>query len=109
MKFGRMDSRITMQRATEVIDDYGQRQFTWTTLATVWADVIYRDGSGQESLASLQITSKQPVHFVIRYGSGWADVNPKDRVSYNSKLYNIEAVQEIGRNEGLRLTCTIRE
>jgi head-tail adaptor len=53
--------------------------------------------------------SKQPVHFVIRYGTGWADVNPKDRVSYNSKLYNIEAVQEIGRNEGLRLTCTIRE
>jgi hypothetical protein len=36
-------------------------------------------------------------------------VNPKDRVSYNSKTYNIEAVQEIGRNDGLRLTCTIRE
>jgi head-tail adaptor len=75
----------------------------------VWADVIYRDGSGGESVQSAQIMSKQPVHFVIRYGSGWADVNPKDRVSYNSKLYNIEAVQEIGRNEGLRLTCTIRE
>jgi len=24
-------------------------------------------------------------------------------------LYNIETVQEIGRNDGLRLTCTIRE
>jgi hypothetical protein len=38
-----------------------------------------------------------------------AGVTPKDRVTYNSKAYNIEAIQEIGRNEGLRLTCTIRE
>lgn len=109
MKFGRMDSRITIQRATTTTDLYGQRVESWGTLATVWADVIYREGSGNESIASEQVFSKQPVHFVIRYGSTWADVNPKDRVSYNSKAYNIEAVQEIGRNDGLRLTCTIRE
>jgi head-tail adaptor len=53
--------------------------------------------------------SKQPVHFIIRYSTTVAAVTPKDRVTYNSKAYNIEAIQEIGRNEGLRLTCTIRE
>jgi SPP1 family predicted phage head-tail adaptor len=104
-----MDTRVVIQRATDVVDDYGQRVPTWTTLATLWAQVSYREGSGSESIQSAQILSKQPVHFIVSYGSGWADVSPKDRVSYNSKLYNIEAVQEIGRKDGFRLTCTIRE
>jgi SPP1 family predicted phage head-tail adaptor len=109
MKFGRMDSRIAIERTTTTTNAYGERTNTWGTLATVWADVIYRDGSGSETIQSAQVLSKQPVHFLIRYSTTVADVSPKDRVSYNSKLYNIEAVQEVGRNDGLRLTCTIRE
>lgn len=109
MKFGRMDSRITIERTTTTTNTYGERVNAWGTLATVWADVIYREGSGTESIQSAQVLSKQPVHFLIRYSTTVADVSPKDRVSYNSKLYNIETVQEVGRNDGLRLTCTIRE
>jgi len=109
MKFGRMDSRILIERATLTTNAYGERTQAWTTLATVWADVIYREGSGNEQVQSLQLMSKQPVHFIIRYSTTVAGVTPKDRVTYNSKEYNIEAIQEIGRNEGLRLTCTIRE
>lgn len=109
MKFGRMDSRILIERATLTTNAYGERTQAWTTLATVWADVIFREGSGNEQVQSLQLMSKQPVHFIIRYSTTVAGVTPKDRVTYNSKEYNIEAIQEIGRNEGLRLTCTIRE
>lgn len=109
MKFGRMDSRIVIERATLTTNAYGERTQAWTTLAVVWADVIFREGSGSEQLQSLQLMSKQPVHFIIRYSTTVAGVTPKDRVTYNSKAYNIEAIQEIGRNEGLRLTCTIRE
>lgn len=109
MKFGRMDSRILIERATLTTNAYGERAMSWSTLATVWADVIFREGSGTEVVQSLQLLSKQPVHFIIRYSTTVAGVTPKDRVTYNSKVYNIEAIQEIGRNEGLRLTCTIRE
>lgn len=109
MKFGRMDSRILIERATLTTNAYGERAMSWSTLATVWADVIFREGSGNEAIQSLQLMSKQPVHFIIRYSTTVAGVTPKDRVTYNSKVYNIEAIQEIGRNEGLRLTCTIRE
>jgi SPP1 family predicted phage head-tail adaptor len=109
MKFGRMDARITIQRATVVTNDYGERVPTWATLATVWADVIWREGSGAERIASDQILSKQPVHFLIRYSTTVSSVSAKDRVSYGSKSYEIETIQEIGRNDGLRLTCTLRE
>jgi len=109
MKFGRMDARITIQRATVVTNDYGERVPTWATLATVWADIIWREGSGAERIASDQILSKQPVHFLIRYSTTVSSVSAKDRVSYGGKSYEIETIQEIGRNDGLRLTCTLRE
>lgn len=109
MKFGRMDARITIQRATMTANAYGEPVPTWATLATVWADVVWREGSGAERIASEQVTSKQPVHFIIRYSTTVASVSAKDQVVYNGKTYEVEAVQEIGRNEGLRLTSTIRE
>ena len=109
MKFGRMDARITIQRATVVTNDYGESVPTWATLATVWADVIWREGSGAERIASDQILSKQPVHFLIRYSTTVSSVSAKDRVAYGGKSYEIETIQEIGRNDGLRLTCTLRE
>ena len=105
MKIGKLDRRITIERATLTLNDYGERAETWTTLATVWAEVNYR-GSGSESIQSDQVYAVQPVHFILRYSSTVSDVRPSDRVSYNGQLYQIEAVQEIGREEGLRLVTT---
>jgi len=48
------------------------------------------------------------VHFIIRYSSDVSDVKPSDRVSYNGNIYQIEGVQEIGRQEGFRIVTTLR-
>jgi len=106
MKIGKLDRRITIQRATLTVNDYGERAETWTTLATVWAEVNFRPGSGSETIESDQVFAVQRVRFVIRYSSTVSDLKPSDRVSYNGQLYQIEAVQEIGREEGLRLVTT---
>jgi len=52
--------------------------------------------------------SKQPIHFIIRYSSDVSDLKPSDRVSYKSNVYQIEGIQEIGRQEGLRIVTTLR-
>lgn len=108
MKFGQMDRRITLQRATLATNAYGERVETWGTLATVWAQIQYKEGSGKEAVQSDQLFSSQPVHFIIRYSTDVSSIRPSDRVSYNGDTYQIEGIQEIGRSEGLRIVTTLR-
>ena len=108
MRFGTMDRRIAIKRATLTTNAYGERVETWATLATVWAEIQYKEGSGKESIQSEQIYTSQPVEFIIRYSSDVASIRPSDRVAYNSDNYQIEAIQEIGRREGLRIVTTLR-
>ena len=103
-----MDRRIVIERATLTTNTYGERAESWGTLATVWAEISYKYGSGTESIQSDQILTKQPVSFIIRYSATTNGVNPTDRVSYGGDLYQIEAIQEIGRAEGLRVVTTLR-
>lgn len=108
MRFGSMDRRIAIQRATLTVNAYGERAESWATIATVWAEVQYKEGSGSESIQSDQVMSKQPIHFIVRYSSDVSDLKPSDRVSYKSNVYQIEGIQEIGRQEGLRIVTTLR-
>lgn len=107
MRFGSMDSRVAIQRATLTTNAYGERAESWATIATVWAEVQYKVGGG-ENVQSDQVMSEQRVHFIIRYSSDVSDLKPSDRVSYKSNTYQIEGVQEIGRQEGLRIVTTLR-
>ena len=68
----------------------------------------YKEGSGREAVQSDQIYSSQPVHFIIRYSSDVSAIRPSDRVSYNGDIYQIEGIQEIGRQEGFRIVTTLR-
>ena len=108
MRFGKMDRRIVIERATLTTNTYGERAESWGTLATVWAEISYKYGSGTESIQSDQILTKQPVSFIIRYSATTNGITPTDRVSYGGDLYQIEAIQEIGRAEGLRIVTTLR-
>ncbi len=109
MKFGRMDARITIQRATVVTNDYGERVPTWATLATVWADVIWREGSGAERIASDQILSKQPVHFLIRYSTTVSSVSAKDRCLMGANPTKTKMSRKLAAMTVRRLTATCAE
>ncbi len=102
-----MDRRISVERATLVTNAYGERVETWAALANVWADVSYKAG-GSESIQSEQVFSEQRVNFTIRYSNAVSSLRTSDRVTYAGEIYQIEGVQEIGRNEGLRIVTTLR-
>lgn len=100
MRAGKLDKTITLQRFTTTVDDYGTPVETWTTLATVRAQVI--QASTEEFMRAFGASTETAVIFRIRFLDG---VTLADRVDHAGKLYDIKETKEIGRRQGLDLRC----
>lgn len=107
---GRMDRRIKLLRAETNENSLGEAVPTqWGELATVWASV--RPAPGRERFASAEVAAEALTIFGIGYSSKVAGLNPKDRIEYplgSGKNYDILAVVEIGRRDGLEITASHR-
>jgi len=98
---GRRDKRVTIQTPSVVSDDLGQAINTWGTLATVWAAV--KPLTGDQRLAAQQVDATASHTVTILYR---ADVTPKMRVLYGSRILEIQAVMDPDeRHEQLELAC----
>jgi SPP1 family predicted phage head-tail adaptor len=106
LQAGKMDRRITIQRVTLTYDALNNPVETWAALATVWASKL--DYIGSENVAAREVGAQMTTAFRIRWSNKVSDVNPKDRLSYDSKTWNIENVKEIGRKEGLEISAIAR-
>jgi SPP1 family predicted phage head-tail adaptor len=99
-----MDRLVTLQRATTTQNDYGEEIPTWTDLAKVWAE--RRELRGAERWQAQQTVAKVQVKYFIYYRAG---LTPVDRlVDSDGRVYDIHAVLEIGRREGLELHVEAR-
>jgi head-tail adaptor len=110
-----LDRRIDIERQGGGLDDYGQ------PLDGGWAKLIerrpaaYRVVNGDERFTADQFVAKQQVEFRIRYSQDVADLSPLDRIIYpasatpdESDVYDIMAVTELGRREGLSIMTARR-
>ena len=98
---GQLDRRITIQTFSETTDSFGQEVKSFSTLASVWANVVEKVGREGEDGEMIAATKK--VEFVIRYRS---DVNEEMRISYNSNTYKIQAIQSAdARKAFLKIVC----
>lgn len=106
MDAGRLDRRITLRRATTTTDAFNESVFVWGTLATVSAKVEpVSDGEqwrAGETLASML------TRFTIRYSTTVSSVDPRDRIQYGGREYDIQGVKELGRREFLEITAAAR-
>lgn len=104
MRAGKLDRRITLQQASEASRDaMNAPVYTWSTFATVWAQLIFN--RGDERFAAHEVAGASVVTFKIRYRSGVTD---KLRISYDGKIYDIRDVRELGRQDGLELDAVAR-
>ena len=88
-----------MQRAITIQDNYGEEIKTWTTIAAVWAE--RKELRGEERWQALQTVAKIEAIYRIRWMAG---LTPVDRlIDTDGRVYDIQAVLEIGRREGLDL------
>jgi len=102
MRAGRLRHLIVIEQASEANDSQGQAIKTWSTFATVHAAV--EPLTGREYEAAAQINAETTTRITIRYLAG---ITQKMRISYDSKLYNIEAMRNIGeRDRQIELMCS---
>ncbi len=108
MRIGKLDRKITLQFRSFSQNDFGESVAAFNSSASVWA-MIETNSRGKERVSNGIETSQQNVSFLIRFSTDVNDITAGDRVLYNSQLYDIESVQEIGRNLSLRLICNLVE
>jgi SPP1 family predicted phage head-tail adaptor len=106
MQAGKLDRKIILQRFTTTVDAYNEPVLTWATLATRSAS--YEPMSDGERFRAGETAANASARFVIRWSSAVSTLNPKDRLQYEGETWQILHVKEIGRREGLELTCSAR-
>lgn len=108
MSAGKMDRRITLQRASETDDGFSSAgEKTWSDLATVWAEVEQISDGERWRAGAVEATVTH--RFRIRYSSAVSDLGPEDRVLYQGREFNISAVKELGRRKKLEITASAED
>ena len=98
---GQLDRRITIQTFSETTDNFGKEVKSFSTLASVWANVVEKVGSEGEDGEMIAATKK--VEFIIRYRT---DVDEEMRIVYNNNTYKIQAIQSAdARKAFLKIVC----
>ena len=100
MDFGQLDRRIAIQRNSPTQDDYGEPIVSWSDLAVVWAQVT--PVSGAERFTGETIDATRRSRFLIRHRT---DVKPDMRISWDSLVWDIAEVHEVGRGEATEIVA----
>lgn len=116
MRAGRLDRRVAVQRSTVSHSPSGAPIEAWAAIGPDrWASKTAV--SGIERYGSEQLEAKEQVEFRLRWAADLADLAPKDRIiepaadasnPSERSIYDIFAVNELGRHEGFRVLATRR-
>lgn len=101
-----LDRKITIQRASTVMNEFNEPVETWADLVTVRA--MRRDVSDGEKFASDQIGSHLAARFTVRSSTGTRGIKASDRLVHEGANWNIIGVKETadGRHRFLEITAT---
>lgn len=101
---GRRNKRIRIEARTVAEDDYGGEAEAWAVYARPWASVYY--GSGAEQREAAQQGGSQAASFEVLSNSKTRAISMIDhRIQFDGGIWNITAKQELGANEGVRITA----
>ena len=106
LRAGTLDRSIILQRATTTKNAFNEDVEAWAPLATVWSSK--RDISDGERVRAAEVGAVIETRFQIRWSSVVADLSAVDRLLFGGLVYNITAVKEIGRRQGLEITAAAR-
>jgi SPP1 family predicted phage head-tail adaptor len=105
MIIGKLDRRVTIERATYTTNGYGERVASWATVTTVWAELMKSSGIGESITNSAQDIARQTLYFKVRSSTTTRGIKADDRLTYATRTYDIKGVEEIGRNAELVIVC----
>ena len=94
MKAGDLRDRVTVQRATQGDDGFGNTISGWTDLLTIWASV--RETPGKEVVAAGRVEASRTATIRVRVSSLSRGVTAADRVRARGQIWNIRSVSAVG-------------
>lgn len=106
MDAGRLDHRISIKRATTTTNGFNEPVYTWATLITVWAAVAPVNDA--ERLRAGETLAMKQTRFTIRYSTTAATIDPRDRLTFEGRDYDVNGVKDVGRREYIEITATAR-
>tara|TARA_R100000773_G_C4221020_1_gene119849 strand:+ start:1661 stop:1987 length:327 start_codon:yes stop_codon:yes gene_type:complete len=102
VSIGRMRYPVTLQSPTVTRDAGGGLTESYTTLATLFADI--RPVSGSEKYRQGKLQESVTHEIIVRYRS---DIATNYRIVYESRNFNIRNIRNIDeRDRFLKLICT---
>lgn len=113
MKAGARKWKIIVQRSGAPVDDgYTTLPGAWGTWTTQRAAIFY--GTGKEQREAAQESGSQAASFEVPSNSKTRAISVTDRLCYpvsdadpaNWPVWDITAVNDLGFNEGVRITAT---
>ena len=102
MNAGMFDRVISLYKITVTKGRFKDDVRTKEIFGTARANVRYLRGS--EALKMNEITEIKALQFSIRYRN---DITHDTFIKYDGKMYDVQAIEEIGRREGLRITADL--
>ena len=102
MKTGRLRKKVTIQTPTTTVNLAGNTLETWSTLATVWADI--EPLSGREAIQARAFNAEATIRARMRYLS---TLTTQCRLYYGTRYLEILSIinkDEMGRE--MELLCT---
>lgn len=102
MQAGKLNERAIIQQLASGQDALGQPVQTWSTVATVWANV--RHLSGSETIRAGADSSAVKASIRIRHRSG---LNAGMRVTVGSSVYGIASILPAERKVYIDLVCEL--
>ena len=106
MRAGKLDRKIDVLRASTSRNGFNEEVAAWEPLARVWAEAV-PISDGERRRAGETLSSKK-FRFTIRYSSQVYTVDPRDRIRYDGRIFDINGVKDVGRREGIEITATAR-
>jgi len=101
MQIGKLRHYVDLQSSSDVPNELGEIEKTWSTIASVFASI--EPLSGRELLQYQQFNAEMSHRIVIRYNSS---VNSKCRVKFGYRIFDINMVKNPDeRNIFLELIC----
>jgi head-tail adaptor len=114
MRAGSLDRRVDLVRKNESATDVaGNLTISWTHIATTWAEKGRALGGDQDMKKMVGIETWQGDQGVNRIDQQWRiryreDIQNGDLVIWGGDAWEIMAIDEVGRREGLILMTRSR-
>jgi len=100
-EIGEMRHRVVFQTPSRSDDGYGGGQITWQDAFSAWVSI--EPISGREYYEAMAIQNQITHRIKTRYRS---DITPELRIKHGDRIYEIEAVIDIGaRHRFLEILC----